>query len=47
VARILVIEDEPGIARAVSEHLTAEGHVVALAADGRADRVGGREGDRT
>jgi two-component system OmpR family response regulator len=35
VARILVIEDEPGIARAVSEHLTAEGYAVTVAGDGR------------
>ncbi|WP_449193609.1 response regulator [Actinomadura sediminis] len=34
--RVLVVEDEPTIARAVADRLTAEGFTVATAADGPA-----------
>jgi DNA-binding response OmpR family regulator len=34
VARLLVVEDDPGIAMALEDDLRAEGHVVAVVADG-------------
>jgi len=36
VARVLVVEDEPGVREALVEALTQQGHVARIAADGRA-----------
>lgn len=43
--RLLVVEDEPGMARAVQRGLTAEGFVVEVARDGRAGLDAARFGE--
>ncbi|GMA38756.1 response regulator transcription factor [Mobilicoccus caccae] len=43
--RLLVVEDEPGMARALKRGLTAEGFVVEVARDGRAGLDAARFGE--
>jgi two-component system alkaline phosphatase synthesis response regulator PhoP len=43
MARILVVEDEPGIALALEDDLTLEGHQVTVAVDGLAGAKAGRD----
>ena len=42
--RVLVVEDEPGIALALEADLTMEGYVVEIAADGESASCRAREG---
>ena len=44
MARILIVEDEPGIALALEDDLTLEGYTVELVDDGAAAVRRGREG---